>query len=44
MELFRTMAARTQAAFDYHPGLDLAQRPPLSEFKEAEFEEVVGIG
>jgi formate dehydrogenase (coenzyme F420) beta subunit len=43
MELFRTVAMRTQAAFDYQPGRDVADKPPLSEFREKEFEEVVGI-
>ena len=43
MELFRCIAYQTQAAFDYQPGLDVDQKPPLSEFKETEFEEIVGI-
>jgi formate dehydrogenase (coenzyme F420) beta subunit len=43
MELFRTVAQRTQAAFDYQAGKDAAERPPLSEFREKEFEDVVGI-
>jgi formate dehydrogenase subunit beta len=43
MELFRTVALRTQAAFDYAAGKDVNERPPLSEFKAQEFEEVVGI-
>lgn len=43
MELFRTVAKRTQAAFNYRPGMDVADKPPLSEFKVQEFEEVVGI-
>lgn len=43
MELFRSVAQRTQAAFDYRAGRDIADKPPLSEFKEHEFEEVVGI-
>ncbi len=43
MELFRTMAHRIQAAFDYQPGKDVTEKPPLSEFKEEEFEEVVGM-
>jgi formate dehydrogenase subunit beta len=43
MELFRTVALGTQAAFDYQAGMDEEDRPPLSEFKEEEFEEVVGI-
>ncbi len=43
MELFRTVALDTQAAFDYQAGKDVADKPPLSEFREEEFEEVVGI-
>jgi formate dehydrogenase (coenzyme F420) beta subunit len=43
MELFRTVALRTQAAFQYQAGKDQEQKPPLSEFREQEFEEVVGI-
>jgi formate dehydrogenase subunit beta len=43
MELFRTVAHRTQAAFDYRAGVDVDQKPPLTEFKEKEFEEIVGI-
>ena len=43
MALFRTVAHRTQAAFDYQAGRSPAENPPLSEFKEEEFEEVVGI-
>lgn len=42
MELFRSIAAGTQAAFNYQAGSDLAEKPPLSEFREKEFEEVVG--
>ncbi len=42
-ELFRTAAARIQKGFDYTPGLDLSQKPPLSEFKENEFQDVVGL-
>ena len=44
MELFRTIAHRTQAAFDYQPGRNLEEKMPLTEFKEEEFTEVVGIG
>lgn len=42
MELFRTVAARTQAGFDYEPGRSLEEPPPLSVFKEQEFGEVTG--
>jgi len=44
MELFRTIAHRIQPAFDYLAGRSLDERPPLSEFREDEFEDVVGIG
>jgi formate dehydrogenase subunit beta len=43
MELFRTIAHRTQQAFDYEAGRSLDEKPPLSEFREDEFKEVVGI-
>lgn len=43
MELFRSVALRTQTAFQYQAGKDVDQKPPLSEFREQEFEEVVGI-
>jgi formate dehydrogenase subunit beta len=43
MELFRTIANATQKGFAYEAGMDLEQRPPLSEFREDEFPEVVGI-
>jgi formate dehydrogenase subunit beta len=42
-ELFRSVAARTQSAFDYVAGLDREAKPPLSEFREQEFDEIVGI-
>jgi formate dehydrogenase subunit beta len=43
MELFRTVAQRTQAAFDYEAGRDINESPPLSVFREEEFQDVVGI-
>ena len=43
MSLFRTVAHRTQAAFDYVAGRDLGEKPPLSEFREEEFPEVEGL-
>jgi len=43
MELFRMVAHRTQAAFGYRAGADPCQPPPLTEFREREFEEVVGV-
>jgi formate dehydrogenase subunit beta len=44
MELFRTVADGTQQAFEYEAGKSLEQEPPLSTFREDEFQEVVGIG
>ncbi|MBW1993327.1 MAG: Coenzyme F420 hydrogenase/dehydrogenase, beta subunit C-terminal domain [Deltaproteobacteria bacterium] len=43
MELFRMVADSTQKAFDYQAGRSLEEKPPLSVFREDEFEEVVGI-
>lgn len=43
-ELFRTVAHRTQAAFDYEAGRSLDEPPPLLVFKEDEFTDIVGIG
>jgi len=43
MELFRMVADQTQKGFDYEAGRNLEERPPLSEFREDEFSEVVGI-
>ena len=43
MELFRTVAHQTQEAFDYQAGRSLDEKPPLSEFREDEFQDVVGI-
>jgi formate dehydrogenase subunit beta len=43
MELFRTIAHRTQQAFDYQAGRDVSEKPPMSEFREEEFEDVVGM-
>lgn len=42
-ELFRSVAYRTQKAFDYEAGRSLDEPPPLSVFREAEFAEAVGI-
>jgi formate dehydrogenase subunit beta len=41
MELFRSVAARTQESFGYEPGRSLNEAPPLSVFKEDEFQETV---
>ena len=43
MELFRTVADRTQKGFDYEAGRSIEENPPMSEFREDEFDEVVGI-
>jgi formate dehydrogenase subunit beta len=43
MELFRTIAHRTQKSFDYEAGRNTDEKPPLSEFREDEFEEVSGL-
>jgi len=43
MELFRTVAQSTQKAFEYEAGRSIDEKPPLSEFREEEFSEVVGI-
>jgi formate dehydrogenase subunit beta len=44
MELFRTAAQGTQAAFGYEAGRSLDEVPPMAEFREEEFEDVVGLG
>jgi len=44
MELFRSVAHQAQAAFDYRAGRSLDEKPPLSEFREDEYQEVVGLG
>ena len=41
--LFKSVAQVTQAAFEYSPGANEDESPPLSVFFEKEFEEVVGI-
>jgi len=41
MEIFRTIASFTQKAFDYEAGRSLDDEPPLSIFREDEFQEVV---
>ncbi|MGD9974454.1 MAG: 4Fe-4S dicluster domain-containing protein [Desulfatirhabdiaceae bacterium] len=43
MELFRSVAEKTRNAFGYEAGRSLDDAPPLSVFRENEFEEVVGI-
>jgi formate dehydrogenase subunit beta len=44
MELFRSAAQGTQSAFGYEAGRSLDEKPPMSEFREEEFEDVVGLG
>lgn len=41
MEIFRSVAQRTQQAFDYQPGQDPQELHPLTVFAEQEFEDVV---
>jgi formate dehydrogenase subunit beta len=43
MELFRTVAQRTQQAFDYEAGRSIQEEPPLAVFQEKEYAEVVGL-
>lgn len=43
MELFRLVGHRTQEAFAYEAGKSVDDSPPLSVFKEDEFQEVVGL-
>ncbi len=43
MALFRLVSEQTQKGFGYQAGRDLNEKPPLSEFRENEFQEVVGI-
>jgi len=43
MSLFRMIAHKTQQAFDYEAGRSPEEKPPLSEFKEDEFTDVVGL-
>ncbi|WP_457552770.1 4Fe-4S dicluster domain-containing protein [Desulfobacula sp.] len=42
-EIFKSVAQSTQAAFEYLPGRDENEPPPLSVFYEKEFENIVGI-
>ncbi len=42
MELFKTIAASTQKAFEYEAGRDPGEAPPLSVFREHEFAELTG--
>lgn len=43
MELFRLVGHRTQEAFAYEAGKSVDESPPMSVFKEDEFQEVVGL-
>ena len=42
MEIFRTIAAGTQKAFDYEAGRSTEDEPPLATFRENEFLELTG--
>jgi formate dehydrogenase subunit beta len=42
MELFRTVAERTQRRFAYQPGADPGEAQPLATFYDEEFGEVTG--
>ncbi|WP_299978646.1 4Fe-4S dicluster domain-containing protein [Desulfobacula sp.] len=42
-EVFKSVAQTTQVAFEYSPGIDENDPPPLSVFNEREFEDIVGI-
>jgi formate dehydrogenase subunit beta len=42
MELFRTIAHGTQKAFGYEAGRSVEDEPPLSVFREGEFQELTG--
>lgn len=42
MEIFRTIAHATQKAFDYVPGRNVEEEPPLSTFREEELRELTG--
>jgi formate dehydrogenase subunit beta len=43
MELFRSVADRTQRAFDYEPGRSPEEPAPMAVFHEQEFTEVTGL-
>lgn len=43
MELFRSVAQRTQTGFGYEAGRSLSEPPPLSTFEAEEYSEVVGL-
>jgi formate dehydrogenase subunit beta len=43
MELFRLVGHRTQEAFAYEAGKSVDESPPMSVFREDEFQEVVGL-
>lgn len=44
MELFRTVGAKTQAAFGYEAGRSLEEAPPMTVFQREEFAEVTSHG
>ncbi len=41
-KFFGLTAERVQKLFNYHPGENLDEKPPIQEFREEEFQEVVG--
>ncbi len=42
MEIFRTIANKTQPVFEYEPGQNIDEPIPLAAFKEDEFQEIGG--
>ncbi|MFH2063693.1 MAG: Coenzyme F420 hydrogenase/dehydrogenase, beta subunit C-terminal domain [Pseudomonadota bacterium] len=42
MELFKSVSLRTQKVFDYQAGRDVHEKPPLTSFRENEYEDIVG--
>jgi formate dehydrogenase subunit beta len=42
LELMRTVAEATQGRFEYLPGRDLEEKPPLATFHDNEFAEITG--
>ena len=43
-ELMANAADKAQAAFSYEPGKDGEEKPPLTQWREDELEDVVGLG
>ncbi|MFO7559443.1 MAG: 4Fe-4S binding protein [Desulfobacterales bacterium] len=42
MELFKSVSLRMQKIFDYQAGRDVHEKPPLTSFREKEYEDIVG--